>query len=193
MALLLLLGYAAATFRAIQKQSWTDETQKADAIVVFGAAEYAGRPSPVLRARLDHALALFQKGVAPVVITTGGAGGDPKYSEGGVGRTYLMERGVPEHSVIAETQSESTNSAAQRVARIMRANGMKSCVAVSDGYHIYRIKQMLAEQGVAAYGAPRPQSRPQTRRERVQLIAREVLSYTVWKLGITDLISELEK
>jgi len=70
----------------VVRESWQQEIHPADAIVVFGAAEYAGRPSPVLRARLDHAFYLFQRGVSPVVITTGGAGDDPKYSEGGVGR-----------------------------------------------------------------------------------------------------------
>src|SRR3954447_19152983 len=74
---------------------------KADAIVVFGAAEYAGRPSPVYRARLDHAFTLFHQGLAPVVITTGGAAQDPDYSEGGVGRDYLSRRGIPEDDLIA--------------------------------------------------------------------------------------------
>src|ERR1039458_8095648 len=91
------------------------EVHPADAIVVFGAAEYSGRPSPVLRARLDHALDLFHRGVAPVVITTGGAAGDPSFSEGGVGRDYLMRHGVPERSLIAETQGRDTAESAMRV------------------------------------------------------------------------------
>src|SRR3979490_2552785 len=90
-------------------------THQADAIVVFGAAEYAGRPSPVYRARLDHAFNLFQKGLAPVVITTGGAAQDPDFSEGGVGRDYLSRRGIPEKNLIAETQSSDT---AQKVGRV---------------------------------------------------------------------------
>src|SRR5213592_3477936 len=79
------------------------ELHPADAIVVFGAAEYAGRPSPVYRARLDHAFELFRRGIAPVVIATGGAGDDPHYSEGGVGHDYLMHRGIAEPNLIAET------------------------------------------------------------------------------------------
>ena len=109
-----------------------EEIHTADAIVVFGAAEYSGRPSPVLRARLDHALDLFHHGVAPVVITTGGAAADPSFSEGGVGRDYLMRHGVPERSLIAETQGRDTAESAIRVGVIMRANGLHSCVAVSD-------------------------------------------------------------
>ena len=100
----------------------------ADAIVVFGAAEYAGRPSPVFKARLDHAYDIFQKGIAPVVITTGGAAEDPTYSEGGVGHDYLLRRGIPENSLIAETQGSDTAQSARRVAVIMNANGMKECV-----------------------------------------------------------------
>ena len=80
----------------IEKQAGRDEAQPADAIVVFGAAEYAGRPSPVYRARLDHAYTLFQRGLAPLIITTGGHGGDPHFSEGGVGHDYLRSRGIPE-------------------------------------------------------------------------------------------------
>ena len=110
----------------------------ADAIVVFGAAEYAGRPSPFFRARLDHAFALFQQGVAPVVITTGGAAQDPSFSEGGVGRDYLIRRGIAERNLIAETQGTDTAHSAQRVGVIMRTNGMHTCVAVSDQYHVFR-------------------------------------------------------
>ena len=104
MLVLLLVGTSVKVIETASRQ----EVHPADAIVVFGAAEYAGRPSPVLRARLDHAFALFQRGVAPVVITTGGAAEDPHYSEGGVGRDYLMRRGIPERSLIAETQGRDT-------------------------------------------------------------------------------------
>src|SRR5215467_3479290 len=100
--------------------------QKADAIVVFGAAEYSGRPSPVYRARLDHGYELFLRGLAPVVITTGGAGADPKFSEGGVGHDYLMHRGLPESALIAETRGSDTAESSARVAAIMRANHMRT-------------------------------------------------------------------
>ncbi len=131
-------------------------------MVVFGAAEYSGRPSPVLRARLDHAYDLFQRGLAPVVITTGGAGEDPQFSEGGVGHDYLMHRGIPDSKLIAETQGSDTARSAERVGVIMRANGMHSCVAVSDAYHVYRIRQLLEHEGVQVYTAPRPDSRPKS-------------------------------
>ena len=91
------------------------EIHSADAIIVFGAAEYSGRPSPVYRARLDHAFDLFQRGIAPVVITTGGAASDPSFSEGGVGHDYLMHRGVPDANLIAETRGSDTAQSAQRI------------------------------------------------------------------------------
>src|SRR5215467_1828363 len=142
--LLVVIGYVSAIYLRIVRQSGKDESRNADAIVVFGAAEYVGRPSPVFKARLDHAAELYRKGLAPIVITTGGAGADPKFSEGEVGKQYLESLGIPDDHLIAETQSRDTAESARRVSAIMHANHMNSCLAVSDGYHIFRIKQMLA-------------------------------------------------
>ena len=169
----------------IVRASEGDNLRKADAIVVFGAAEYSGRPSPVLKARLDHALGLYQAGFAPVVITTGGAGLDPVYSEGGVGRDYLTKEGIPDVSLIAETQSNDTAQSADRVGEIMRKNHLRTALVVSDAYHIFRIKQMMTMEGIQAFGAPRPESLPKTRWGRIVGIAREVVSYWAWKLHIT--------
>ncbi len=159
-------------------------TKKADVIAIFGAAEYAGRPSPVYRARLDHGYELFQKGMAPVAITTGGAGQDPDFSEGGVGRDYLLRRGVPEQALIAETQGSDTAQSAARVANIMRANGMHSCIAVSDAYHVFRIGALLEHEGVQVELAPRPESRPHSPWERFAAVMREAASYLAWKAGL---------
>jgi uncharacterized SAM-binding protein YcdF (DUF218 family) len=161
------------------------EVHPADAIVVFGAAEYSGRPSPVLKARLDHALDLFHQGIAPVVITTGGAASDPVFSEGGVGRDYLMRHGVPERSLIAETQGRDTSESAARVAVIMRANGLRSCVAVSDAYHVFRIRKLLEHEGIGpVYTAPRLDTRPHSILQRAGAALREATSYLVWRIGI---------
>jgi uncharacterized SAM-binding protein YcdF (DUF218 family) len=184
LVLALLLIYVAQLTVRIELQSRADETRGADAIVVFGAAEYAGKPSPVYRARLEHAAALFERGVAPVVITTGGAGGDPVYNEGQVGRDFLLARGIHESRLIAETQGRDTEESARRVATIMKANGMHTCVAVSDGYHIFRIKRMLEAEGVTVYGAPRPESRSAGWLGNAAAIGHEVISYTMWKLGL---------
>ena len=166
----------------IVRQGGRDETRRADAIVVFGAAEYAGRPSPVYRARLDHAYDLFERGIAPMVITTGGAGADPKFNEGGVGRDYLSRRGIPDRSLIAETQSEDTAESAQRVSAILRANSMQTVVAVSDAYHIFRIKRLMWRYGIVVYGSPRPGSVPRTTGAKVAAALRESASYMFWRL-----------
>lgn len=160
------------------------ELHKADAIVVFGAAEYAGRPSPVWRARLDHGYDLYEQGLAPVVITTGGAASDPSFSEGGVGHDYLERRGIPERNLIAETQGSDTAQSAVRVGVIMHANGLHSCIAVSDAYHVFRIKRLLEYEGIdPVYVAPRPGSRPHSVVQRAYALLREASSYLVWKLG----------
>jgi uncharacterized SAM-binding protein YcdF (DUF218 family) len=186
LALAALAAFVTLTSIRIVHEGRMQELHASDAIVVFGAAEYAGHPSPVLRARLDHAYELFQRGLAPVVITTGGAAADPSFSEGGVGRDYLERRGIPERSLIAETQGSDTAQSAVRVAVIMRANGLHSCVAVSDAYHVFRIKKLLEHEGVGpVYVAPRPDSRPHSVAQRAYAVLREASSYLVWKLGMT--------
>jgi len=186
LALAALAAFLTLTAVRIVHEGSLQEVRPADAIVVFGAAEYSGHPSPVLRARLDHAFDLFQKKIAPVVITTGGAASDPSFSEGGVGRDYLQHRGIPERNLIAETQGSDTAQSAVRVAVIMRANGLHSCVAVSDAYHVFRIKRVLEHEGIGpVYVAPRPGSRPHSAGQRLYAVLREAGSYLMWKLGIT--------
>ncbi len=179
-ALLIFLGITAAQIVHTASQQ---ELNPADAIVVFGAAEYSGHPSPVLRARLDHAFDLYQQHLAPVVITTGGAAADPNFSEGGVGNEYLRRRGIPENALIAETQGSDTSQSAERVAVIMRANGFHSCIAVSDAYHVFRIRKLLEHEKIGpVYVAPRPDSRPHSALQRVEAVLREASSYLLWKL-----------
>jgi uncharacterized SAM-binding protein YcdF (DUF218 family) len=186
LAVLAILAYAGWICAGIERAASEQEIQPADAIVVFGAAEYSGHPSPVYRARLDHAFELFQRGIAPVIITSGGAAADPRYSEGGVGHDYLMHRGVPDASLIAETQGSDTAQSAARVAVIMRANHMRSCVAVSDAYHVFRIRELLQHEGVQVYVAPRPDSRPHSLWQRMEAVLREAVSYALWRIGITS-------
>jgi len=152
-------------------------------IVVLGAAEYRGRPSPVFKARLDHALELYRRGLAPRVLTSGGAGGDPVFTEGGVGRSYLVGSGVPSEAIIVEPEAETTVQSMSAVAEIMRRMGLKTCILVSDGYHIFRAKQMLATQGFSVYGSPRPS--PSTEGARQWwLYARQSVGYLLWRVGI---------
>jgi uncharacterized SAM-binding protein YcdF (DUF218 family) len=151
---------------------------------VFGAAQYDGHPSPVFRARLDHAFELFQQHLAPVVLTTGGSGSDPSFSEGGVGHDYLVRRGIPESSVIAETQATDTAESAKRLAVIMRENHMGSCIAVSDAYHVFRIRNLLEREGIRVYVSPRPDSRPHSVWQKGAALLRESASFMLWKLHL---------
>jgi uncharacterized SAM-binding protein YcdF (DUF218 family) len=178
------LIWLAAICVGIVNQATRQDSNSADVIVVFGAAEYAGRPSPVYRARLDHAFDLFQQGVAPVVITTGGAAADPHYNEGGVGHDYLMHRGIPDSSLIAETQGSDTAQSAERIGVIMRANHMHSCIAVSDAYHVFRIRKLLEHEGMQVYVSPRPDSRPRSAWQRAEAVLREAAGYVVWRLHL---------
>jgi uncharacterized SAM-binding protein YcdF (DUF218 family) len=177
--------YFAWTAVQIVAQSERDEARPADAIVVFGAAEYFGKPSPVYRARLDHAFDLYERKLAPVVITTGGSGGEQQFTEGSVGRDYLIERGIGDRHLIAETQSDNSAESAERIATIMDANNMRSCIAVSDPYHVFRIKQLLEAQGRVVYLSPRkPEVEPAVW-ARALHVAREALSYTLWRAHLT--------
>jgi uncharacterized SAM-binding protein YcdF (DUF218 family) len=160
-----------------------DDARPADAIAVFGAAEYDGRPSPVLRARLDHALALYREHLAPLIITLGGAGG-PNDSEGGVGHNYLVARGVPETEVIAETQSTNTEESAARLAGIARENHLNRILAVSDGTHLFRIRALCNKVGLAVSTSPREEARPLGTWDAAMRIMHEMISYTLWRLKI---------
>ncbi len=182
--LVFALGYFLSLTLRIARQSTHDEARKADVIVVMGAAEYRGRPSPVLKSRLDHALSLYAKGMAPIIMTTGGAGGDPQFTESTVGRAYLIDRGVPPERIVVESESNSTLYSVAAAAEIMRRMGLRSCILVSDGYHIFRAKRMLQSEGIAAYGSPR-YSQPQSKTREYWLYFRQAVGYALWKVGIS--------
>ena len=178
-----LAGYLVLLSSRIERQSSIDEARQADIIVVLGAAEYNGRPSPVLKARLDHAYELHRKGLARLILTSGGAGGDPQYTEGGVGRMYLVRRGVPAEAIVVENEGESTVETMLAVSEIMRRMSLRSAILVSDGYHIFRAKRILENEGMRVYGAPRPHVPRGTWRER-WLHLRQACGYLLWRIGI---------
>lgn len=120
-----------------------DAARPSDAIVVLGAAQYAGRPSPVLRARLDHALALWQRGLAPRVILTGGKGEGDTTSEAAVGRVYMLRRGVPDSAMLLEKEGRSTAESLGGVARLAEGRKIEDVILVSDPFHMMRL-QILA-------------------------------------------------
>ncbi len=179
----LLLGSVAFFSHQIERQSTVDEAQPADLIVVLGAAEYRGRPSPVLKARLDHALDLYNRKLAPRIMTTGGAGGDPVYTEAGVGRAYLMGRGVPPEDILIEDEGESTLESTSMAGEVMRRMGLHSVIVVSDGYHIYRVKKMLAANGLKVYGSPRKERIVEPIHERWNYV-KQAVGYLLWRAGL---------
>jgi len=167
----------------VERQAAREEAQPADVIVVLGAAEYRGRPSPVLKARLDHALDLYRKGLAPRIMTTGGAGGDPVFTEGDVGRDYLTSQGVPPEAIVVEREGSSTVASTALAGEIMRRMGMQSAIVVSDGYHIYRVKKMLEGRGIIVYGSPRPERARDSLGYRWNYV-KQAVGYLLWKCGV---------
>lgn len=179
----LLLVYIAYLSVRIEQQSTRDEAQPADLILVLGAAEYSGRPSPVLKARLDHALDLYRQKLAPRILTTGGAGGDPVFTEGGVGRSYLMSHGVPSEAIVVENEGESTVESTAMASEIMHRMGLHSAIVVSDGYHIFRVKKILQGSGIEVYGSPRKELTHGAFHERWNYV-KQAIGYLLWSAGV---------
>ena len=183
LAVIALLVTVAFLSVRIEEQSTLEEAQPADVILVLGAAEYRGRPSPVLRARLDHALELYERKLAPRILTTGGKGGDPVFTEGGVGRSYLTSRGVPSEAIIVESEGESTVQSTAMAGEIMRRMELHSVIVVSDGYHIYRVKKMLEFRGLKVYGSPRREHNPSPLHERWNYV-KQAIGHLLWRVGM---------
>ena len=173
-------------YSQIRSVAASDQARPSDAIAVFGAAEYSGRPSPVLHARLDHAVDLYNEKMAPIVITLGGGGGnrDRGWTEGGVGRDYLLQHGVPYDQIIAETESTDTEQQVKQLVHIAHDHHLNTLVVVSDGTHLFRIRKLCEEAGLIVYTSPRP---PLGHIDEVDLAMRyfhEMLSYTALTLHL---------
>jgi uncharacterized SAM-binding protein YcdF (DUF218 family) len=181
---ILLLGYLFYVAKQIERQSTADEAHPADVIIVLGAAEYRGKPSPVLQRRLNHALVLYLKRLAPYVLTTGGAGGDPTFTEGEVGRAYLVEHGVPSEAILVEPEGATTAQSLDASVEIMRRMNLHSCIVVSDGYHIYRVKRLLEAQNIKVYGSPRPPAGSLSPMQLRWLYFRQAVGFLLWQMGI---------
>jgi len=131
-----------------------DRARASDAIVVLGAAQYVGRPSPVLRARLDHALDLWQRGLAPRLIFTGGTGVGDTTSEAAVSRNYALKHGVPDTAILMEDKGRTTQESLAAVSAIMHARQMRTAILVSDPFHMLRLRILSTQYGVDAYTSP---------------------------------------
>lgn len=171
----------------INQVAHQDQARPADAIAVFGAAEYRGRPSPVFHARLDHAVALYNKQIAPLVITLGGGSDkDSGQTEGGVGRDYLLANGVPLTNILAETNSFDTSQQVKRLVQISRARSLKHIVVVSDPTHLFRISVLCKDAGLDVYTSPRPALGNIDAFDLAERYAHEIISYTAFELRLPE-------
>jgi uncharacterized SAM-binding protein YcdF (DUF218 family) len=154
--LLLLAGAIVYTISLVMVLvvSQQDQRRPVDAIVVLGAAQYNGRPSPVLRARLDHALGLYREGQSSLVIVTGGVGRGDTTSEAAVGRRYLVAHGVPEDAVVVESQGHTTMASMNAVTSWLRERGLRRVLLVSDPFHMFRLRLEARRTALEAYTSP---------------------------------------
>jgi uncharacterized SAM-binding protein YcdF (DUF218 family) len=185
--------WAAWVTHEINQVAAQDQARPADAIAVFGAAEYAGRPSPVYHARLDHAVALYQRQIAPLVITLGGGSDkDSGKTEGGVGRDYLLANGVPPGDILAETKSFDTSQQVARLAEIARTHQLHHIVVVSDPTHLFRIAVLCRDAGLDVYTSPRAPLGNIDDLDLAQRYAHEIVSYTAMRLGLSAAFLHVE-
>lgn len=158
MALAAIVGigalYVIVTFLQVVLASGDDDRAPVDAIVVLGAAQYDGAPSPVLAGRLDHALDLWEDGVAPLVVTTGSGLEGDRFTEGYAGFEYLRQAGIPEESILVVTDGGSSWEQVSATARQLEARGLDTAVLVSDPYHSLRLEQIAEEAGLDAAVSP---------------------------------------
>ncbi|MGH8993908.1 MAG: YdcF family protein [Acidimicrobiia bacterium] len=147
-------GYFGVTFVQVWAAGRHDEARKAEAIVVLGAAQYDGRPSPVLAARLDHAADLYEQGLAPVVVVTGGRAEGDRFTESSASANYLHTKGVPDDAILREVQGRNSWQSLAASARFLKARGIHEVVLVSDPFHAARITRIAEELGLEAATSP---------------------------------------
>ena len=176
----IVAGYTA--YR-IWDQGARDDRQPADAIVVLGAAQYDGRPSPVFRARLEHAVDLYHDGLAPYLVVTGGKASGDRTTEAEAGRLYALAHGVPENAILVEDHSRTTLESMRAVRILLRDRGLTTALFVSDRTHMLRVIRMARDQGIGAWGSPTDASPidadPQ---RRVKATVREIAALAVYFL-----------
>ena len=150
----LFFVYMSVTFVQVWMASRRDEARPSDAIIVLGAAEYDGRPSPVLAARLDHAIQLYRDDIAPVIVVTGGRQPGDRFTEAGVSADYLHKHAVPDTAILRETTGRTSWESLQAAARFLTDRNMERVVLVSDPYHSERIKAIAHDVGLDAVTSP---------------------------------------
>jgi len=152
----LVLAFALWVISAAAVLLWSsrDQAQPAQAIVVLGAAQYAGKPSPVLRARLDHALELWNRHLSSLLILTGGTGSGDTTSEAAVGRNYARRHGVPDSAILVENEGRTTSESMRAVAGMLEVRGLQTALLVSDPFHMLRLRILARRFGFTPYTSP---------------------------------------
>lgn len=181
-AVAVIVAYFGATFAQVWAASRHDGARKADAIVVLGAAQYDGEPSPVLRARLDHAAALYRRDLATRVVVTGGRQPGDRFTEAHASARYLTERkGVPESAVLWEPYGRTTWEQLASAARFLRRLGLRDVILVSDPFHSARVAAIAEERGLEAVVSPTPSS-PISGSEQVPYFLKETVAVGLGRL-----------
>lgn len=174
----LVAGYQLALLVGLWWQGTRDERRPVEAILVLGAAQWNGAPSPVLQARLDHAIGLYWAGYAPRVAVTGGVGDGDRYSEAGVAADYLRARGIPADAILGEDQGRSSLESIRGAASLLETRGISRVLLVSDPPHMLRILRMAQAAGLEAYGSPAAASPAVGSLEaQARFLLRELLLY----------------
>jgi uncharacterized SAM-binding protein YcdF (DUF218 family) len=155
---LLGVGYYAVSLYQVWSTGRSDGAHRAEAIVVLGAAQYDGTPSPQLAARLDHAADLFERGLAPVVMVTGGKQPGDRFTEAESSRAYLLDLGVPDEAILLENEGRTTYGSLEHATDLLRADSIDQVVLVTDPYHALRSRLIAEEVGLAAAVSPTPGS-----------------------------------
>lgn len=154
LALVLLTAYVAITYIQVYRASRHDGARAADAIIVLGAAQYDGMPSPVLQDRLDHALELYEADLAPRIVLTGGRQEGDRFTEATAGYNYLRAHGVPDDALLKEVGGQSTWESLAASARFLIERDLTTVVLVTDGYHAYRVEAIAEDSGLDATVSP---------------------------------------
>lgn len=164
------------SFLAVVRASRHDAAGPANAIIVLGAAQYNGHPSPVLKARLDHAAALYRRHLAPLIVVTGGIGAGDSVSEAAVGQRYLLASGIPDSAIRADATGSSTEPSLRAAALTVEQAGGRRVILVSDGFHLLRLTIVARRLGLEPMGSPAPASpiRANRRRELIYLLGESV-------------------
>ena len=161
-----------------------DDHRAADAIVVLGAAQYDGRPSAILKARLDHAIELFGQGAAPWFVVTGGKAEGDRTTEAATARAYAITRGVPADAILYEDRGRTTRESLQGVAAVLRERDLADAIFVSDRTHMLRVLRIATDLGIVGRGSPTPSSPTDaTLPNRVEATVRELGALALYFVG----------